>query len=305
MLRSVFPLLLVAFVPVSACAAPPVPEEEKEFVVYQGGQRVSFASVLNVLAQAEVVLVGENHDHKNGHWMELELLTALSPKVPQFAFALEMFERDVQGVLDEYLRGFITESAFVQASRPWPNYTADYRPLIEFCRERRIPVTASNAPRRYVSLVSRKGKDALSALPKEAKKNLAPLPYEMKLPAGYEKSLDEIFGGEHDDAAPKKDPVKSAASPALPTPEHLKQAQALWDATMADSILRARKAGAKTVLHLNGAMHSDFGYGIADRLRRREKSLKLKLVTIRESQSFPALPENTSADIADFVIVTR
>ncbi|MBC7529509.1 MAG: ChaN family lipoprotein [Chthonomonadaceae bacterium] len=298
----------------------PALEEGKDFVVYLKGQQTSLQATLKELSGADVVLIGENHDHKNGHKMELELLRGVSLQQPQLTFALEMFERDVQGVLDEYLKGFITESAFTQASRPWPNYKEDYRPLIEFCRENSVPVVASNAPRRYVSIVSRKGKDALSALPKEAKRNLAPLPYDMKLPVGYEKSLDEVFGA-HDEEV-KKEGEKAANSTTTPTPpvtpspapptnpnmpsvQNLKQAQALWDSTMADSILKARKAGAKTVLHINGGMHSDFGYGVADRLRRRDKSLRVKIVTIRESKNFPALPEGTPGEIADFVIVTK
>ena len=65
---------------------------------------------------------------------------------------------------------FITSSAqwqaksvrgLSQAARPWPNYKTDYAPLIAFCKAQKIPVLASNAPRRYVNIVSRKGQEAL------------------------------------------------------------------------------------------------------------------------------------------------
>lgn len=67
--------------------------------------------------------------------------------------SLEMFEADVQTVLDEYvLRRAIREQDMLQDARPWRNYAMDYRPLVEYCREQGIRVVAANAPRRYVSL---------------------------------------------------------------------------------------------------------------------------------------------------------
>ncbi len=72
---------------------------------------------------------------------------------------MEMFERDVQIVLDEYLKNYISESHFISSSRAWGNYKTDYRPLVEFAKQNKIDVVAANAPRRYVNMVSRLGKD--------------------------------------------------------------------------------------------------------------------------------------------------
>src|SRR3954467_8455063 len=68
---------------------------------------------------------------------------------------MEMFERDVQIVLDEYLSDLITEQHFLASSRPWGNYKTDYRPLVELAKEKHLDVIAANAPRRYVNMVSR------------------------------------------------------------------------------------------------------------------------------------------------------
>ena len=61
---------------------------------------------------------------------------------------MEMFERDAQIVLDEYLNDLITEKKFLDDSRPWENYKTDYRPLVEFARVNKLNVIAANAPRR-------------------------------------------------------------------------------------------------------------------------------------------------------------
>src|SRR5439155_27112377 len=121
--------------------------------------------MLDELTRADVTFVGENHDHKLAHELELTVLKAVHARKTKTALSLEMFERDVQSVVDEYLGGLITESHFLQSSRPWPNYKTDYSPMVEFAKEQRLPVIAANAPRRYVNIVSRKGQTALLELP--------------------------------------------------------------------------------------------------------------------------------------------
>src|ERR1044072_7439866 len=75
-----------------------------------------------------------------------------------------MFERDGQPVLDDYLSGRISEDRFLAASRPWPRYTTDYRPLIEFAKAHQIPVIASDVPRRIASDVSKTGMSVVERL---------------------------------------------------------------------------------------------------------------------------------------------
>ena len=62
--------------------------------------------------------------------------------------SLEMFERDVQAVMDEYLQGVIREGDFIKDSRPWPNYVSDYHPAVQMAKQAKLPVICANAPRR-------------------------------------------------------------------------------------------------------------------------------------------------------------
>jgi len=278
--------------------------QDKEYVIYAQGKTVTMESMLADLGKANVVFVGENHDHKQGHELELAILQGLYAHNPKQAFALEMFERDVQPVLDEYLGDLISESSFLAASRPWPNYKTDYAPLIQFCKEKKIPVVASNAPRRYVSMVSRKGPESLLALPKVSKANLAPLPYSLEIPAEYDRRLSEIFSTSHGDTGKAATP-NPPAMPNMPSPENMKRSQELWDCTMADSIARFVRKSHRSVMHINGSMHSDSGFGAMDRLRRESPNLKVKNVTIQPSELYPVAPTDLPADSADYVIVTK
>jgi uncharacterized iron-regulated protein len=267
-------------------------------IVLGAAGRVTMDQMLDALAKADVVFVGEQHDHERGHALELELLKGLHARSPKTLLSLEMFERDVQPVVDEFLGGFITETHFLQSARPWPNYKTDYRPLVEFCKENGLPVVAANAPRRYVNLVSRKGQSGLDGLPKTSRAFLGRYPYSMDLPAGYDKMLTDLFGGAHNAQG-------RAVASNMPSPENMKQAQALWDVTMADSIARARREhrGWK-VMQVNGAGHSDHRYGIVDRLLRQSPGLKVAVVTILPDDAYPNPDASKYAGLADFVVLT-
>src|SRR5262249_21900467 len=141
---------------------------------------VTLDDIIAAMSSNDAVFLGEQHDDAVGHAIESELFRRAVEKYSaqhRVALSMEMFERDVQIVLNEYLAGLITEQHFLASSRPWGNYKTDYRPLVELAKARRLDVIAANAPRRYVNMVSRNGRDSLNALSSEAKSWLAPLPY--------------------------------------------------------------------------------------------------------------------------------
>lgn len=288
---------------------PPSAVDSKDYLVFAQQSASSFEAMIAAAAEADVIVIGELHNHKLGHALKLDILRALYARYPKLALSLEMFERDVQLVLNEYLAGHITEQHFLQSSRPWPNYRTDYRPLVEFCRENRLPVVAANTPRRYVHIVSRRGQEALKDLPKESKAFLPRLPYSMDIPAGYARQLDEIFGASHDQPSGGQTGAVSGgqARPTnMPSPENMKQAQGLWDETMADAILKFRRANrGRKVVQVNGAMHSDSWYGLVDRLRKASPRLKIALISIKPDPAFPGVAIEKYAQTADFILLTR
>jgi uncharacterized iron-regulated protein len=107
------------------------------------------------LAKMDVVVLGEEHDSDGAHQLQLALIKELIEQNVNVAISMEMFERDVQGALNEYLAGRIDEEVFLAASRPWKNYSEHYKPIVELAREKKLPVIASNTPREIASLVSK------------------------------------------------------------------------------------------------------------------------------------------------------
>lgn len=109
---------------------------------------------LDFLMDDQVIFIGEEHESPASHRAELILLKGLAKKDPTLVLALEMFERDVQEILNAYLKKERSEKVFLEQARPWPNYRRDYRPLIQFARERGMPVIAANIPRRAAAAVA-------------------------------------------------------------------------------------------------------------------------------------------------------
>ncbi|MET0624318.1 MAG: ChaN family lipoprotein [Pyrinomonadaceae bacterium] len=271
------------------------------------GQSVTLQTIIDSLEGADVLFVGETHDNAVAHLLEAELLRraderfgAASQRRRDVALSLEMFERDAQTVLDEYLAGLITERHFLLSSRPWRNYETDYRPLIEYARARRLPVIAANAPARYVSRVSNQGPGSLTALSKDVVKNwLPPLPFPPASEAYAAKFNRFMSGGVA--ASPAHTPAQASAHGSL----HLLEAQTLRDASMAYRIAEFLRRGRDPlVVQVNGTFHSEERMGVPEQLARYRPKARSVVVTIVPDEGFPDFDAARLASLGDFVIIT-
>ena len=271
-------------------------------------------AVVAASRNVDVLFMGELHGNPGAHDFQLGLLESLIHDAREtgrsLALSLEMFERDVQLVLDEYLEGLITEDQFLAAARPWANHERDYRPLVELAREAGIPVVAANAPRRYVNRVARLGRDALEDLKPEALEWLPPLPYPGPSEA-YREEWDRRM-----EAMAHGHGYAHGDDPAL-------MAQALWDAAMAHSIhLKLEDLEAMVeaprgeggldarplVLHLTGSFHVDNRTGTPEALRHYRPDVQFQVVTtltVPDPADFQASTEGMDVgELADFLLLT-
>jgi uncharacterized iron-regulated protein len=261
------------------------------------GRSVRLADVVEAMSRADVLFVGETHSDPVAHALEAELLREAFARFHSgderarrpVALSLEMFERDVQVIVDEYLSGLITESHFLASSRPWKNYATDYKPLVEFARANRLGVIAANAPARYVSLASRSGVASLQTLSQQARAWLAPLPIASASTAYAAKFARAMSG----------DPTHAA-------PAHILDGQNLRDATMAYAVAEHLKRETRAfVLHVNGRFHSEERLGVPEHLARYRPQARTLVVTLVTTKSFPSFDAPADARLGDFVIVTN
>lgn len=299
--------------PTSTSAQTPAPTGEEPYRAFDAaGKRVTLREVVNAFAGADVVCVGEMHDDPTAHAMEAELLRGAVTRHDQktgeaakrgVALSLEMFERDVQVVLDEYLAGLITERHFLSSSRPWGNYETDYRPLIEFAREHGLRVVAANAPARYVTRVSRSGPGSLNDLSREAKSWLPPLPFAPASEAYALKFRRFMGGGDAVHTSPP--PPQSAAAQAAHGTFHLLDAQNLRDASMGHAIAEhLKQSGGALVFHVNGRFHSEERLGVPEQVAHYRPRTRVLVVTIVSGEGFPDFDAARLGRLGDFVILT-
>jgi uncharacterized iron-regulated protein len=266
--------------------------------VYDGqGNPATLDAIVKAMATNDAVYLGEQHDDPVAHAIEAELFRrAVSTYSPgrKVALSMEMFERDVQIVVDEYLSGLISEQHFLLSSRPWPNYKTDYRPLVEIAKEKHLDVVAANAPRRYVNMVSRNGRDSLNALSPEAKAWLAPLPYPEPSDA-YKTKFNNLMAGNTGDP--------SRMSPNAAT--NLIYSQSLWDATMGNSVANYLKQNkGALVVHLNGGFHTEGRLGTIEQLMNYRPKTKAIVVTMQSEDDVTKFDQAKHKGLGDFVILT-
>ena len=286
-----------------------------EYRVFTGsGDRATIDDVVQAMAAQQVVFIGETHDDPTGHMLELELLRRATAAYGDSAatqrpvsLSLEFFERDAQLPLDEYLAGLIPESTFRTDARPWPRYQTDYRPLVEFSREHGLKVIASNAPRRYVSMVARNGRDALSRLGEEALRFLPPLPFPAASAAYRDQWISTISAVMEQEGMKCGVPVEHAAAPAGSHQNMGNQldSQVLWDAAMAHAISRHLAAEPSAlVLHMVGGFHVERGTGTPEQLQHYMPGARSMVVLLRPVDDIDTFEPAPHGEWGDFVIQT-
>lgn len=258
-----------------------VAQDKKAYQIFdKNGKKTLYEKLLKAGEKAEVVLFGEYHDNSIVHWLQLEFTKDLAEKKP-LVLGAEMLEADNQSQLDHYLKGEINQKQLDSSARLWKNYKTDYKPLVDFAKEKKFSFIATNVPRRYASLVFKKDLVALDSLSAQEKSWIAPLPIEFDINLPGYKNMMGMQGGHAGDKMPK--------------------AQAIKDATMAYFIHKNRKENS-TFVHYNGTYHSDNYEGINWYLKKLDAEIKIITIATVEQKDITKL-EDEHYNKADFILV--
>lgn len=237
---------------------------------------ISPEKMVRELANYDVVLIGEHHDNSINHWLQKKITEAIfDKKNGQIILGAEMFERDNQQALNSYLAGKIDPKVLKDSVRLWKNYETDYRPLVDFAKDKKLNFIATNVPRKYASQTSKQGIKTLNDLSESEKKFIAKLPIEVTLETPGYKEMKSLMGDHVDELK-----LMNFIS-----------AQAIKDATMAESIFENLQTG-KTFIHYNGDYHSKQYGGIFWYLKKKNPNLKIAVISVFESEKAElSLPE--------------
>lgn len=246
------------------------------------GKPSDFTTMMKDAAKADLTFFGELHDNSIAHWLELQVMKDLFAQRGSVTLGMEMFEADNQIILDEYLSGLIDEKLLLSEAKVWDNYKNDYKPLVEFAKENKQRVIATNVPRRYANIVYKKGIDQLNTIAPEAKNWIATLPITINLTLpGYKSMIDQMGGHGAPGSA-----------------DNMARSQAVKDATMAHFILKNKIF---PFLHVNGSYHSQNFEGIVWYIKKADAKMKIITLQVVEQKDINQL-EDANKGLADYVI---
>ncbi|MDX2319629.1 MAG: ChaN family lipoprotein [Moritella sp.] len=273
------------------------------------GQDISLSRFVEEIKDADVVLVGEWHTHTGIHRFQTELLQAMLAAGDDVALSMEQFTRDKQTVVDAYLAGEIGEGTLITRANAWPNYSSDYRPLVELAKTNNIDIIAANAPKHIIRCIGTEGMNYVAQLPAEQRTWLA-------------------ANINTQDSAYKTHFMASMHHGDESQNENKFAAQVTWDETMAESIVNyladhsnSLLAGNsntpltdepsnvfvggrhKQVLHIAGKFHTENGLGTAASILARAPELKVVIVTPVDVTSTLTTADKTSNDYRLQVLV--
>ena len=246
-------------------------------------QALSFSAIMDRIGDTQVVYVGENHTRYADHLLQLRVIRALFARNRNLAIGMEMFSREAQPLLDQYVAGELSEPEFLKQSEYFSKWGYDYRfyrDIINFARSRKLPIVALNQEKPIVNKVFKEGASALTA------EELAKVPVDRDLAIpGYRERITHVF---------------SMHGQNVSGPEQINgffQAQALWDETMAESVATFIKDHPESrMVVIAGQGHTDKGTAIPPRVARRLPNIRQAVIVNSEGGEL----EQTEADYLIF-----
>ena len=305
---------LICFLFLANCSTPPrgpISAQELGFDIREyveiidpsTNEELHWSAFMERVAEADIVLLGELHDHAVGHAVQLAVVQDVLHGWPQSSVAFEMLERDEQIYVDDYMDDIINTKTFTSLtnSASWAgdgSWVAWYQPIIETTKNAGGFVIAANAPRRYVRIARTDGFEKIDSLPPNRRRFVD---YPHKLSTGryrerfWKLALHTDDGVEEDVDVTTIDPD----DPMLP----VFKSQQVWDATMARSVALQKPTVKKKVVLLVGQFHIEYNGGVVQELTALLPRAKVLSVSIQKE-----LPEeewNGDPKIADLVIIGK
>jgi uncharacterized iron-regulated protein len=139
-------ILLLAALLLSACqhvaAPPPITGDIRDL---RSGQSLTAQELVIRLAKPSRLIVGEQHDNRDHHQLQLWLLQALGQQRPQGSLLLEMLTPDQQPRVDD-VRHASTSPTDLPGALAWPSGWdwEMYGPIVRFALGQPYPLLAAN-----------------------------------------------------------------------------------------------------------------------------------------------------------------
>jgi uncharacterized iron-regulated protein len=250
---------------------------------------ISFAEMIQEMAQSRLVYVGETHNSLPMHQIQAKIIQALYDQDRDLAVGMEMYPVTQQEALNKWSLGILTEEEFIKEGQwyvTWNFHFGFYRDIFRVVKENAIPLFALNVPRNIITKIRMKGWEALS----EQEKAMVPEPDLTN--QDHRKLIRTFFEGTDMPPQMKGKGLEMAF-------EGLYRAQTAWDETMAHHALAALHKEEGRIVVLAGSGHLLYNLGINLRAynKSRMPSKTVVCVVIPEGEK----SVEVSCSLADYV----
>jgi uncharacterized iron-regulated protein len=226
----------------------------------KSGKSVSFAEMIQEMAETRLVYVGETHNSLPMHQIQAKIIQGLYEQGRHLSVGLEMYPVTQQEALNKWSLGILSEEEFIRDGQWYVNWNFHfgfYQDIFRVVKKNSIPLYALNVPREIIAKVRMKGWDALS----EEEKEIVPEPDLSN--QDHRTLIRTIF-------ASSDLPPQMKGKGLEMVFEGLYRAQTAWDETMAHYALGALNKEEGRIVVLAGSGHLLYNLGI--NLRAYKKS---------------------------------
>lgn len=245
---------------------------------------IPFDQMVAGAAKSRVIVVGESHDNRAHHDLQLKIIRTLHEGGTVLAVGLEMFRAENQELLDKWWRwGMSTEQFEALYRENWGMPWILYRDIFLYSRQKRIPLVGLNVPREVIAKVAREGYGSLT----ESERR--------KLPPGLTCTVDEAY------RSFIRKTFAAHAHGSGRSFENFCEAQMVWDTAMAIYALEyLDKNPAGRMVILAGSVHA------------WKRAIPRQLATLRPGMTVSVIlpaPEGTggkgalTAEDADYLVL--
>lgn len=224
--------------------------------------------IIQRMQDKNIVLLGETHVNADHHRWQAQTIAQLYAQRPNMILGFEAFPRRVQGVLDQWVAGDLSEQAFLKASdweTVWKFDANQYMPLFHFARLNRVPMVALNVDRALTHEVSLKGWKNVSQKDRRGIGDPAPATPE------YLKMLSDVYG-QHNNRDGNQNGAPKSPNLTDPKFSNFVDVQLTWDRAMAEAADTALKNANRSghdarIVAIIGRGHMDHFQGIPAQLK--------------------------------------
>lgn len=248
-------------------------------------------AVIAEMKAAQVVFLGEVHDNKDHHKLQLEIIRRLDEAGASLALGLEMFGADKQKELDKWVFGEMDEDEFTEVYyKGWLMPWSQYKKIFLYAKAKKIPLVGLNISWSIIRQVVKGGVKSLG--PEEAKglegvKCDADKHYEMLI-------RDAMSGHNH---------AKTAIAGKDDAYKNFCEAQMVWDTIMARRVTEYMKENPeRTVVVLAGGAHA-WKRGIPRSIKKLSPAAAFNFVVVMPEITEKLYLENVDAEDTDYLWV--